>query len=225
MKKRGFTLAEVLITLGIIGIVAALTLPSLIANYQKQLTIARLKETTNLIAQMYTLSEANNGFSDTWELNNVNSDTLFDFLNEYIFPYIKTTKTCKESELINCGWDLDKGKTLSGSSFTSWSGNKAAAVLPNGTSLIFVTRSSYSYIIVFLDINGKAPPNILGKDVFRMNFYYNGTRGFDYGAPADYSRDELINTPNYGCKEGINGTYCLMLIMQDGWEIAPDYPW
>ena len=35
MKKRAFTLAEVLITLGIIGIVAALTMPTLIGNYQK----------------------------------------------------------------------------------------------------------------------------------------------------------------------------------------------
>ena len=35
--KFGFTLAEVLITLGIIGVVAALTLPSLVTNYQKQI--------------------------------------------------------------------------------------------------------------------------------------------------------------------------------------------
>ena len=35
-KKLAFTLAEVLITLGIIGVVAALTLPALISNYKKQ---------------------------------------------------------------------------------------------------------------------------------------------------------------------------------------------
>lgn len=35
-SKKGFTLAEVLITLGIIGVVAALTMPSIIANYQKR---------------------------------------------------------------------------------------------------------------------------------------------------------------------------------------------
>lgn len=37
-KKFGFTLAEVLITLGVIGIVAALTLPSVVANYQYHLS-------------------------------------------------------------------------------------------------------------------------------------------------------------------------------------------
>ena len=40
--KKGFTLAEVLITLGIIGVVAALTLPSLITNYRKKQTVAQL---------------------------------------------------------------------------------------------------------------------------------------------------------------------------------------
>ncbi len=37
--KNGFTLAEVLITLGIIGIVAAMTMPALIANYQKKVLV------------------------------------------------------------------------------------------------------------------------------------------------------------------------------------------
>lgn len=43
-SKRAFTLAEVLITLGIIGVVAALTLPSVITNYQKKQTVEQLKK-------------------------------------------------------------------------------------------------------------------------------------------------------------------------------------
>jgi prepilin-type N-terminal cleavage/methylation domain-containing protein len=48
MKKRAFTLAEVLITLGIIGVVAALTMPSLIANYQKKVYVAQLQKAVNV---------------------------------------------------------------------------------------------------------------------------------------------------------------------------------
>ena len=44
MTKKAFTMAEVLITLGIIGIVAAMTLPSLVGNYQKKQTAMQLKK-------------------------------------------------------------------------------------------------------------------------------------------------------------------------------------
>ena len=44
MKHKAFTMAEVLITLGIIGIVAAMTLPALVAKYQKNVTSNRLKK-------------------------------------------------------------------------------------------------------------------------------------------------------------------------------------
>ena len=46
--KKAFTLAEVLITLGIIGIVAAMTLPVVIGNYQKKVTAAKVKKFWNL---------------------------------------------------------------------------------------------------------------------------------------------------------------------------------
>ena len=44
-SKAGFTLTEVLITLGIIGVVAAMTIPNLITNYQKRSTVIQLKKT------------------------------------------------------------------------------------------------------------------------------------------------------------------------------------
>ena len=50
-NKNAFTLAEVLITLGIIGVVAALTLPSLIQNYQKQVWVNQLKKSYSTISQ------------------------------------------------------------------------------------------------------------------------------------------------------------------------------
>lgn len=47
-KQVAFTLAEVLITLGIIGVVAAITIPSLIANYQKKVWVTQLKKDVNI---------------------------------------------------------------------------------------------------------------------------------------------------------------------------------
>ena len=49
--KKGFTLAEVLITLGIIGVVAALTMPTLMSNYRKHQTVTQLKKAYSEISQ------------------------------------------------------------------------------------------------------------------------------------------------------------------------------
>ena len=62
-----FTLAEVLITLGIIGIVAAMTMPSLIQSYRKQEASARLKKFNSIFNQMMIMSEEDNGPSSEWE--------------------------------------------------------------------------------------------------------------------------------------------------------------
>ncbi len=58
--KKGFTLAEVLITLGVIGIVAALTIPSLISNHNKSVTAARLSKAYNTVSNAIRLSENDN---------------------------------------------------------------------------------------------------------------------------------------------------------------------
>ncbi|MDR1327072.1 MAG: prepilin-type N-terminal cleavage/methylation domain-containing protein [Heliobacteriaceae bacterium] len=55
MKKKAFTLAEVLITLGIIGVVAALTIPSLIAKHKEKETVSKLKNIFSTLSNAYTL--------------------------------------------------------------------------------------------------------------------------------------------------------------------------
>ena len=55
-KEIAFTLAEVLITLGIIGIVAAMTIPTLITNNQKKQTVVKLQRAISVLNQAYKLS-------------------------------------------------------------------------------------------------------------------------------------------------------------------------
>jgi prepilin-type N-terminal cleavage/methylation domain-containing protein len=61
MQKPAFTLAEVLITLAIIGVVAALTIPTVVRNYQKQETITRLKKAYSALANTTNLAMAEYG--------------------------------------------------------------------------------------------------------------------------------------------------------------------
>lgn len=62
MKKTGFTLAEVLITLAIIGVVATLTLPALMQNTQEQQAKTALKKGINTLTEMANMNQAVDGF-------------------------------------------------------------------------------------------------------------------------------------------------------------------
>lgn len=63
-RKIAFTLAEVLITLGIIGVVAAMTLPSLITNYQEKQRVSQLKKVYSALSQAFVSALQENGTVD-----------------------------------------------------------------------------------------------------------------------------------------------------------------
>ena len=64
LKKAAFTLAEVLITLGIIGVVAAMTLPTLIQNHKKQTYVNQLKKVVNTLGNAVQMAIADEGVSN-----------------------------------------------------------------------------------------------------------------------------------------------------------------
>ena len=95
-NRKAFTLAEVLITLGIIGVVAALTIPSLISNYQKNQTVTQLQKFYTNMNQAIKLSEIENGPAAEWEYGQVNSgDDTETWFNTYIAKYLKYNKVEK----------------------------------------------------------------------------------------------------------------------------------
>ena len=92
--KKGFTLAEVLITLGIIGVVAALTIPMLIADSRKESTAANVKKFYNVINNAVQFAVADNGDASEWmgEVKELNYNENLKFLQQYFLPYLKYTK-------------------------------------------------------------------------------------------------------------------------------------
>ena len=77
-----FTLAEVLITLGIIGIVAAVTIPTLVTKYQEKQTVTRFKWIYSTLANAFTMAVAENGDPQTWDLNT--PEDLAKILSKYM---------------------------------------------------------------------------------------------------------------------------------------------
>lgn len=93
--KPGFTLAEVLITLGIIGVVAALTMPVLVGNYQKKQTVTKLKRAFSVLSQAVLMSELDNGSTEFWNYN-LEAKEFYDI---YLKKYLITTEDVQFSEI------------------------------------------------------------------------------------------------------------------------------
>ena len=204
-----FTLAEVLITLGIIGVVAAMTMPSLIQNYKRQQATARIKKFVSVINQALISAENDLGAREDWVIGEMdNSDSAYNFLNTYIKPYIKSA-------------DVEK-RTLFGR-------NMATLRFVDGSQMSVKVGACYD---IFYDINGEKGPNEKGKDIFVFilcknggcNFNSNQVRGF-YCAPTGYqfpTHGQLIdNCKNYRTD---GGEYCTILLEQNGYEFPKDYP-
>ena len=88
-RKIAFTLAEVLITLGIIGVVASLILPSVINNYQKKVVAKRLATSYSTISNAFAMAKIDYGDILGWDLpkDGENAKIAEDFIDKYFLPY------------------------------------------------------------------------------------------------------------------------------------------
>lgn len=92
MSKKvflGFTLVEVLITLGVIGVIAALTIPQLVARQQEQAIVSQLKKVHSTLSNAYTLAVQENGTPENWGLDSSVAPMLAK-----LKPYLSVDKDC-----------------------------------------------------------------------------------------------------------------------------------
>ncbi len=108
-NKQAFTLAEVLITLGIIGVVAALTIPTLVANYQKKALVTQLKRTVATLDNGFKLMMATEGVdtiynTEMWSGFHTESseERVYEALKTYIPKYFKTIDICYGTSKSDC---------------------------------------------------------------------------------------------------------------------------
>lgn len=217
-KRIAFTLAEVLITLGIIGVVAALTMPSLIQNYQKQQTVTGLKRAYSVITQAQKLSEVDNGPYSTWEPGYKMSAKAY--IEKYFLPYFKSANICETAA--ECGYKTGF-KNVDGNYFSftfAYSAYRLPLITNDGIVYIISVRggSNSPNEQIFVDINGPKKPNQFGKDCFAFIRTNQGIMPNGY----EMSSSQLDES----CKIGAGFNYfCAAKIIKDGWRIADDYPW
>ena len=149
--KRAFTLAEVLITLGVIGVIAAITIPSVIKHYQKQAWTTQLKKSYTILNQAILMYMADQGITT---LESLNSD-LRDL--NVLKKYIKSTDIRKMENY--------KYTYLNSNVEQSDLDGRDALIMADGTILFKTTSNTY-----IIDINGNKGPNKYGRDIFQFVF-------------------------------------------------------
>lgn len=202
--KRGFTLAEVLITLVVIGVIAAITIPTLMANYRRQEASARLKKTFSMLSNACTRAKADGNDWQDWaydidnEADEGTNETSVKFAEIYLLPYINYMK--------------DRGGE---SSYQLY--------LNDGTTLTLKKGSCMDFGV---DINGEKKPNAHGRDIFFFIYCpYSHSNVYVAEAQVISWRTEGVKTRAQAlqkCKEEPH--QCTCLLSYDNWEFKKDYP-
>ena len=174
--KKAFTLAEVLITLGIIGVVAAMTMPALISKYRERVFVERLKQTYSIFSQAYLMAVRENDNPENWDLDKratmAGASKVFDIFS----PYLNKAEVCREKS----GCFADSYKTFSGYNYNYAPKDHtmyARGILANGVSFALASSGTgCSYYndkiypgicaILYVDLNGYQLPNKAGIDYF-----------------------------------------------------------
>ncbi len=199
--RKAFTLAEVLITLGIIGVVAAITMPVLINKYNdKQFKVAYKKTYSDLQQaltdaifnqELTTRTTKYDGQATTEEWNMIKSK-------------FKVAKVCENSNAFDCWADADR--VCTGACGGGGSGSEFSGV-PGRSSKAFVDASGRSWCrftelenLFLVDTNGMKAPNRFGKD--RWIFTFKNKNGERTNNAVDYVKignflDDILNEGNW----------------------------
>lgn len=215
-------MAEVLITLGIIGVVAAMTLPALVQSHRRHVIETSLAKFYSSINQAIKLSEAVNGDKKYWDelysvqqedgaytgFNEENESISYIWYQKYLAPYLKTTKV----EIANSSDGMTKCYFADGSMLAFWRNawyffpnakDYAVALSENGSSMFDKSMSGRKFFVFIFSVNKGVEPwgyNLSDEEL------KNGT----------YNRC-VVNYTN-------EPAACAAVIQRNGWKIPKDYP-
>lgn len=242
-RFKAFTLAEVLVTLGIIGIVAALTIPTIFDSYQKTNYITELQKFyTTMTQALSQMATDNNCIGDLACTNVFSTDDRA--IGDALVKYYKVTKNCSLDSPGNC-FPNKTAQNYDGSGATYNFSNHYNFITADGMTVAvwgyggqncsdawlgynasYTGNGPLSQIcgMVVVDTNGFKSPNAFGKDVFE--FYIANGKGpmlYPKGGPDDgwgqingYWKNLIQCSPGVGRNDG---TYCSGRIMDENWQM------
>lgn len=226
---KGFTLAEVLITLGIIGIIAAMTLPALIQKNNNKVVETRLKKFYSAINLAVLMAENDYGDKKDWYQDLPGAQIGSDgkpiagsskqekWFKTYLQPYLNIV----ESEILSDG------------SYVVYFADGGALRFHNGT-----TRDCYFYPGKPKKCLEKYGTGFEGSGICQFSFIfypnsksatwkYHYNKGFEpykYLWSGDIERLKNGHQEHSCNKSATSRNYCTALIQMNGWKIPDDYP-
>lgn len=213
-KKTAFTLAEVLITFVIIGIIAAITVPMCIENYRKVSVPAKLKKfysNSNNALRLWYVESGNYAGSYEFPEDSIrNGQKAKEFYDTTLGKYFINAQESKVSGTSNFCVPLNDGSGFCG-------------YIPSKSSLHIFYCTEYKYCKM---------ESFDGRNTFLFTLYLDKSQVMTSSAGyAKYNRQQLLNACKYGNSDNnevsSNGRRhaCTRLIETDGWIIKDDYPW
>mgnify|MGYP004643501581 CR=1 FL=1 len=234
-RKIAFTLAEVLITLGIIGVVASLTLPSVIHQYRKKALETQFKTAYSFINQAIVMTKQDLGSNSLFDDYTVyNSKQGYVYANEFKKAFYKRLKVVGSATLKSTDYSIYSNGNIkrytSGDRFTFETPEK---LLENGMTLYATINGSIDgkRVLIVVDINGNKGPNRAGHDLFIFKINDSSDKLIGAKKIRDYTEDELGDLSSGGInnllgmpcsrysKQSANGEGCTWYAINN---ICPD---
>ena len=218
--SSAFTLAEVLVTLGIIGVVSAMTVPSLMQNYQRQSYVTQLHKVYNELMQA-TERYMNDNNAVNMQEAGLSSNAALD---NFIKSNFKIVQDCGDTST-PCFAPNSQYRKINTSPGSVGTSQKAFVTLASGASF------GYGYLnnnevygekvaVIDLDINGPKGPNIAGRDVFILAIFNNGMIDEYSAMSAPASTEVREMSFNNGCiSANTTWTGCFGKILNDNWQM------
>ena len=245
-KNFAFSLAEVLIALVVIGIVAAITVPTLMASHHKNVTLEKLKKIHSTFAQVSNRIISDNGGQFCYrhnglecllflynDVDNFRNEGWIAFSKKYLEPYMNLSKNADSTIVMEecfSGSAEDCGSSEPLYGFHLVDGT-TIALMPEVYGNDFLNNTLMNGVLIVVDVNGTgSKPNMFGRDLFLFEYRFQDAKDSNHIGRIvpfgmGFSESELASYFGEGGCTKDSPMFCAKKIVEDGWQMKDDYPW
>ncbi len=211
MKKHlAFTLTELLMALTIVGVLAVLTVPILINNFQNRLFATQIK---NMSATIEQLAQDELITHRTRDLSDTDFGDPIKFLSD---SHFSIEKKCLNSNAYKDCWYQNKIKYKNINKSFAGNNYSPTIILKNGATLSYRLYDAGGLVgLISIDVNGREKPNIAGRDYFSFLISNKG-KIVDWGR---YNRSDYESSLNNCRNSSHSFYYCYSVLVSNNWKM------